>query len=42
MSGTINGEFLGITLTNKVIKITGVDIDSVVNSKIVGAFCFAH
>lgn len=42
MRGTNNGEFFGITPTNKVIEITGVDIDSVVNGKIVGTFCFAH
>lgn len=35
MKGTHKGEFLGITPTNKVIEMTGVDIDKVVNGKIV-------
>jgi len=35
MRGTHKGEFLGITPTNKVIEMTGVDIDKVVNGKIV-------
>ncbi|MBR2131020.1 MAG: ester cyclase, partial [Oscillospiraceae bacterium] len=35
MSGTLSGEFMGITPTNKVIKITGVDISKVVDGKIV-------
>jgi len=35
MRGTHKGEFVGITPTNKVIEITGVDIDRVVNGKIV-------
>ena len=35
MRGTHKGDFLGITPTNKVLEITGVDIDRVVNGKIV-------
>ena len=35
MRGTHKGEFIGITPTNKVIEIKGVDIDKVVNGKIV-------
>ena len=35
MTGTHKGEFIGITPTNKVIEIVGVDIDKVVNGKIV-------
>ena len=35
MRGTHKGEFLGITPTNKVIEIMGVDIDRVVDRKIV-------
>ena len=35
MKGTHSGEFLGITPTNKVIEITGVDVDKVVDGKIV-------
>ena len=35
MRGTHKGEFIGITPTNKVIEITGVDIDKVINGKIV-------
>lgn len=35
MRGTHKGEFVGITPTNKTIEITGVDIDKVVNGKIV-------
>ena len=35
MRGTHKGEFIGITPTNKVIEMTGVDIDKVVNGKIV-------
>jgi predicted ester cyclase len=35
MTGTHRGVFLGITPTNKVISITGVDIDKVVDGKIV-------
>lgn len=34
MTGTHQGVFLGITPTNKVISITGVDIDKVVDGKI--------
>ena len=29
------GEFIGITPTNRVIEITGVDIDKVLNGKII-------
>lgn len=35
MRGTHKGEFIGITPTNKVIEMTGVDIDKVVDGKIV-------
>ena len=35
MRGTHKGDFLGITPTNKVLEITGVDIDRVVDGKIV-------
>lgn len=35
MTGTHVGEFLGITPTNKVITISGVDIDTVIDGKIV-------
>ena len=35
MSGTHKGEFIGITPTNKVLEITGVDIDKVIDGKIV-------
>lgn len=35
MRGTHGGEFIGITPTNKIIEITGVDIDKVFNGKIV-------
>ena len=35
MRGTHKGEFKGITPTDKIIEITGVDIDRVVNGKIV-------
>ncbi|MEY8335616.1 ester cyclase [Lachnospiraceae bacterium 47-T17] len=35
MRGTHKGEFIGITPTNKIIEMTGVDIDKVVNGKIV-------
>ena len=35
MTGTHEGEWLGITPTNKVISITGVNIDKVVGGKIV-------
>jgi len=35
MTGTHRGVFLGITPTNKVISITGVDIDKIVDGKIV-------
>lgn len=35
MRGTHKGEFIGITPTNKVIEISGVDIDKVMNGKIV-------
>lgn len=35
MTGTHQGDFLGITPTNKVISITGVDIDKVIDGKIV-------
>lgn len=33
MRGTHKGEFIGITPTNKVLEMTGVDIDKVVNGK---------
>ena len=35
MRGTHKGEFFGITLTNEVLEITGVDIDKVIDGKIV-------
>jgi steroid delta-isomerase-like uncharacterized protein len=35
MTGTHRGNFLGITPTDKVLSITGVDIDKVVDGKIV-------
>ncbi|MBR1479109.1 MAG: ester cyclase [Lachnospiraceae bacterium] len=35
LRGTHKGDFLGITPTNKVLEITGVDIDRVVDGKIV-------
>ena len=35
MRGTHKGNFIGIAPTNKVIEMTGVDIDKVVNGKIV-------
>ena len=35
MRGTHKGEFIGITPTNRVIEITGVDIDKVLNGKII-------
>ena len=35
MTGTHKGDFLGITPTNKVISINGVDIDKVIDGKIV-------
>jgi predicted ester cyclase len=35
MRGTHKGEFVGITPTDKVIEMTGVDIDRVMNGKIV-------
>lgn len=35
MRGTHKGEFIGIKPTNKVLEITGVDIDKVVDGKIV-------
>lgn len=35
MRGTHKGEFIGITPTNKVIEMNGVDIDRIVNGKIV-------
>lgn len=35
MRGTQKGEFIGIKPTNKVLEITGVDIDKVVDGKIV-------
>lgn len=35
MRGTHKGEFIGITPTNKVLEITGVDIDKVMDGKIV-------
>lgn len=34
MTGTHRGDFLGITPSNKVISITGVDIDQVIDGKI--------
>lgn len=35
MRGTHKGDFIGITPTNKVLEITGVDIDKVIDGKIV-------
>lgn len=35
MRGTHRGEFIGITPTNKVIEMKGVNIDKIVNGKIV-------
>lgn len=35
MTGTHKGDFIGITPTNKVLEITGVDIDKVINGRIV-------
>ena len=35
MTGTHEGEWIGITPTHKTLKFTGVDIDKVVNGKIV-------
>lgn len=35
MTGTHKGDFLGITPTNKVLSITGVDIDKMIDGKIV-------
>lgn len=35
MRGTHKGKFIGITPTNRVIEMTGVDIDKIVNGKIV-------
>ncbi len=35
MRGTHKGEFIGITPTNKVLEITGVNIDKVIDGKIV-------
>jgi predicted ester cyclase len=35
MTGTHKGEFIGITRTNKVIEIFGVDIDRIINGRIV-------
>ena len=35
MTGTHKGEFIGITPTNKVIEIFGVDIDRIINGRIV-------
>lgn len=35
MKGTHKGNFIGITPTNKVLEITGVDIDKVIDGKIV-------
>lgn len=35
MRGTHKGEFLGITPTNQVLEITGVDIDKIADGKIV-------
>ena len=35
MRGTHKGDFLGIAPTNKVLEITGVDIDKVIDGKIV-------
>lgn len=35
MRGTHKGQFIGITPTNKVLEITGVDIDKVIDGKII-------
>lgn len=35
MRGTHKGDFIGITPTNKVLEITGVDIDKVIDGRIV-------
>lgn len=35
MKGTHKGDFVGITPTNKVLEITGVDIDKVIDGRIV-------
>lgn len=35
MRGTHKGEFIGIKSTNKILEITGVDIDKVIDGKIV-------
>lgn len=35
MRGTHKGEFIGITPTNKILEITGVDIDKVIDGKII-------
>ena len=35
MKGTHVGDFFGITPTNKVLEITGVDIDKIIDGKIV-------
>ena len=35
MRGTHKGEFIGITPTNKVIEITGINIDKILDGKIV-------
>ena len=35
MRGTHKGEFIGIKPTNKIVEITGVDIDKVIDGKIV-------
>ena len=35
MRGTHKGEFIGIKPTNKILEITGVDIDKVIDGKIV-------
>ena len=34
MRGTHKGEFVGITPTNKILEITGIDIDKVTSGKI--------
>ena len=35
MKGTHKGEFIGITPTNKVLEITGVNIDKLIDGRIV-------
>ena len=35
MKGTHKGEFIGITPTDKVLEITGIDIDKVIDGRIV-------